>query len=242
MRTRLRHQPDPRQPALRLHRRGSPGGRARNAQPGGLGPDCRNQRSVSLFLGDDVLNENVGGIYLNTVGDTSGGTKLVPITTTTAEMVHDIEWLPDGSGFLFSMRYGRPLGHMLRHLRVQLRDATDHSVDPLPAGRKQRRRRARAQHLARRPANRLRARRLPIRYDEQPVDHEPRRLGPAQTRRRCRSSCLGSDPSASHAPRLPTDGGAVKWGGLSALADLWPSQRRDMFFCKSWAVSHDSVG
>ena len=51
LRTGICHQADLRQPALRLHRRGSPGGRARKAQPGGLGPDCRNQRSVSLPLG-----------------------------------------------------------------------------------------------------------------------------------------------------------------------------------------------
>jgi TolB protein len=53
----------------------------------------------------NVLHEEVEGIYLNTVGNTSGGTKLVPISSYNAEMVHDIEWLPDGSGFLFSLRW-----------------------------------------------------------------------------------------------------------------------------------------
>ncbi len=35
------------------------------------------------------------------------------------------------------------------------------------------------------------------------MDREPRRLGPAQTRRRCRSSCLGAGPIVSPADRHP---------------------------------------
>jgi PKD repeat protein len=49
--------------------------------------------------------DNIDGIYLNTVGDTSGGTKLVDIYTDDAQAVWDIEWLPDASGFLFTVRY-----------------------------------------------------------------------------------------------------------------------------------------
>jgi TolB protein len=57
--------------------------------------------------GYDILDEERGGIYLNTVGDASGGTKLLP--TYRAELVRDIEWLPDASGFLFTQMYV-PLG------------------------------------------------------------------------------------------------------------------------------------
>jgi len=53
--------------------------------------------------GYNILEEQVAGIYLSTVGDASGGSKLVPIYR--AEMVRDIEWLPDASGFLFTEMY-----------------------------------------------------------------------------------------------------------------------------------------
>jgi Tol biopolymer transport system component len=39
------------------------------------------------------------------VDDASGGRKLVPISSDEAEVVYDIEWLPDASGFLFTKRY-----------------------------------------------------------------------------------------------------------------------------------------
>jgi ABC-type amino acid transport substrate-binding protein len=39
------------------------------------------------------------------VGDTSGGTQLLLIYDFDAMHVNDIEWLPDASGFLFSMSY-----------------------------------------------------------------------------------------------------------------------------------------
>jgi hypothetical protein len=51
------------------------------------------------------FKENLGGIYLNTVGDASGGTQVVLFYDYSAEYVHDIEWLPDGSGFLFTKFY-----------------------------------------------------------------------------------------------------------------------------------------
>ncbi|MCE5237816.1 hypothetical protein LLH23_04930 [bacterium] len=53
--------------------------------------------------GYNILDEERGGIYLNTVGDASGGSKLV--STHRAELVRDIEWLPDASGFLFTQMY-----------------------------------------------------------------------------------------------------------------------------------------
>lgn len=55
---------------------------------------------------DDPRVENIEGIYLNTAGDASGGRKLVPISAFyKAEVVYDIEWLPDASGFLFTKHY-----------------------------------------------------------------------------------------------------------------------------------------
>jgi hypothetical protein len=39
------------------------------------------------------------------VGDTSGGTQLVLIPDYSGQIAHDIEWLPDGSGFLFSLAF-----------------------------------------------------------------------------------------------------------------------------------------
>jgi Tol biopolymer transport system component len=39
------------------------------------------------------------------VGDTSGGTQMVLIYDFDGKYIHDIEWLPDGSGFLFSENY-----------------------------------------------------------------------------------------------------------------------------------------
>lgn len=52
-----------------------------------------------------VLKNDVGGFYLNTVGDTSGGTHLVLIPDYSGQIAHDIEWLPDGSGFLFTLTF-----------------------------------------------------------------------------------------------------------------------------------------
>jgi TolB protein len=69
------------------------------------GPTTATKDQYLYSSGMNVLKENVGGIYLNTVGDTSGGTQLVLIEDYSAQYIHDIEWLPDGSGFLFSMRW-----------------------------------------------------------------------------------------------------------------------------------------
>jgi hypothetical protein len=51
------------------------------------------------------MAENIDGIYLNTMGQPSGGTKLVNIYNSDAQAVWDIEWLPDASGFLFTAKY-----------------------------------------------------------------------------------------------------------------------------------------
>lgn len=52
-----------------------------------------------------VLKDDVGGIYLNTVGNASGGTHLVLIPDYSGQHAYDIAWLPDGSGFLFSLQW-----------------------------------------------------------------------------------------------------------------------------------------
>lgn len=49
-----------------------------------------------------IFKQNAGGIYLNAVGDASGGTQVVLFYDYSAENVYDIEWLPDASGFLFT--------------------------------------------------------------------------------------------------------------------------------------------
>jgi hypothetical protein len=70
------------------------------------GPTAATKDQYLYSSKDDPIFENIEGIYLNSVGDTSGGTKLVPVSAFYgAEVVYDIEWLPDGSGFLFSKRY-----------------------------------------------------------------------------------------------------------------------------------------
>ncbi len=70
------------------------------------GPTPATKDRYLYSSGMHVIKEDVGGIYLNTVGDASGGTQLVRfIDYSSAENVHDIEWLPDGSGFLFTKFY-----------------------------------------------------------------------------------------------------------------------------------------
>jgi len=69
------------------------------------GPTPATQDQYLYYSEMSVWKENVEGIYLNTVGDTSGGTQLLLIYDLDAMHVNDIEWLPDESGFLFSMSY-----------------------------------------------------------------------------------------------------------------------------------------
>ena len=64
---------------------------------------------------DGLLVEGVRGIYLASTAQTDGGTQLVPTSDTGSPLyqqfgydpttVHDLEWLPDGSGFLFIESY-----------------------------------------------------------------------------------------------------------------------------------------
>jgi hypothetical protein len=77
------------------------------AEPGlvAWGPTPATQDQYLYYSELSVWKENVEGIYLNTVGDTSGGTQLLLIYDFDAMHVNDIEWLPDESGFLFSMSY-----------------------------------------------------------------------------------------------------------------------------------------
>ncbi len=70
---------------------------------GGTTPATKDQY---LYSSDwYLLKEDVGGIYLNTVGNASGGTQLVIIPDYSGQIAHDIEWLPDGSGFLFALKF-----------------------------------------------------------------------------------------------------------------------------------------
>jgi len=77
------------------------------ASPGLIawGPTHATKDQYLYLSGMHVLKDNVGGIYLNTVGDTSGGTHLVLIPDYSGQIANDIEWLPDGSGFLFTLQF-----------------------------------------------------------------------------------------------------------------------------------------
>jgi hypothetical protein len=64
------------------------------------GPDAAHSDLYLYFARDD-------GIYLNTLANPGGGTKLVDVVAFEGEMVFDIEWLPDASGFLYTKKYVR---------------------------------------------------------------------------------------------------------------------------------------
>jgi TolB protein len=70
------------------------------------GPSPATKEKYLYYSDSSPWQENVEGIYLNAVGDTSGGTQLVLIPDYAGQYIHDIEWLPDASGFLFSLYYG----------------------------------------------------------------------------------------------------------------------------------------
>ena len=70
------------------------------------GPTAATKDQYLHYSQADLLGPpDIEGIYLNTVGNTSGGTKLVSLDNWTGPHIYDIEWLPDGSGFLFSENY-----------------------------------------------------------------------------------------------------------------------------------------
>ncbi len=69
------------------------------------GPTPATKDQYLYNTGMNIFKEDVGGIYLNTVGDTSGGTQLVLVPDYSGQYIHDVEWLPDGSGFLFSLQW-----------------------------------------------------------------------------------------------------------------------------------------
>jgi TolB protein len=58
-----------------------------------------------LYYSTDMKSDAAHGIFLNTVGDASGGTRLYHPPWPLFFRMLDMQWLPDGSGFLFSMRY-----------------------------------------------------------------------------------------------------------------------------------------
>ncbi|MBI5031085.1 MAG: hypothetical protein HZB51_11200 [Chloroflexi bacterium] len=62
-------------------------------------------RDQYLYYSTDMKSDDAHGIFLNTVGDASGGERLYHPAWPLFFQMFDIEWLPDGSGFLFSMRY-----------------------------------------------------------------------------------------------------------------------------------------
>lgn len=58
-----------------------------------------------LYYSTDMKSDAAHGIFLNTVGDASGGTRIFHPPWPLFFQMLDLQWLPDGSGFLFSMRY-----------------------------------------------------------------------------------------------------------------------------------------
>jgi hypothetical protein len=58
-----------------------------------------------LYSVNDVWNDGVDGIYLAAVGGSSAGERLVALEDFEGESIHDIQWLPDGSGFLFTKQH-----------------------------------------------------------------------------------------------------------------------------------------
>jgi TolB protein len=58
-----------------------------------------------LYYSSDWYSDEAHGIFLNTVGNASGGTRIYHPPWPLFFQMLDIEWLPDGSGFLFSMWY-----------------------------------------------------------------------------------------------------------------------------------------
>jgi hypothetical protein len=69
------------------------------------GPTPATKNQYLYYSNSNPFKDNVRGIYINTLGDTSGGTQLVLFYDFDGQDVHDIEWLPDGSGFLFTLFY-----------------------------------------------------------------------------------------------------------------------------------------
>jgi TolB protein len=69
------------------------------------GPTEATKDLYLYFSKDNWMDESVAGIYLNSVGDATGGLQLVTVDIPNGQMVYDIEWLPDASGFLFSGTY-----------------------------------------------------------------------------------------------------------------------------------------
>jgi len=59
-----------------------------------------------VYYSDIALNQDsgYGGIYLNSLGNAAGGAQLIYFGYWD-NAVYDIEWLPDGSGFLFTEQY-----------------------------------------------------------------------------------------------------------------------------------------
>lgn len=96
------------------------------------GPTTLTQDTYLYYNGPDLLNEGYSGIYLNTLGSASGGERLVPFGDYDATRVYDIEWLPDGSGFLFS-KFSVGLGYFSNIFRYDLATRAITQLTDLPA-------------------------------------------------------------------------------------------------------------
>ena len=76
------------------------------------GPTDETRDQYLYYSGMNVLVEGLTGVYLNTVGNAGGGTQLVQFENLDGQYIFDIQWLPDASGFLFTVQYSSwdPIG------------------------------------------------------------------------------------------------------------------------------------
>jgi hypothetical protein len=65
------------------------------------GPTAARANQV-LYSVTNVWEDDIIGIYLETAGSNNPGQRLVALPDFEGEFIHDIQWLPDGSGFLFT--------------------------------------------------------------------------------------------------------------------------------------------
>jgi hypothetical protein len=115
------------------------------------------------------------------------------VTMDAGSHVRDIEWLPDGSGSSSACSMSG-WATSPTSSRYDFATRRDHPTDRPPQGR---RLRTQSEHLARWPAGGLRAYCGRLRLEQQPVDHEQRRLEPAQAASTTRAGPPGDRPHRS---------------------------------------------
>jgi hypothetical protein len=88
------------------------------------GPDAAHSDLYLTYSRDD-------GIYLDTLLAPGYGTKLVDVVASEGEMIFDIKWLPDASGFLYTKKYVR-LGIWTNIFEYSFRTGESTEITDLP--------------------------------------------------------------------------------------------------------------